>query len=73
MENSHTTHSIGCGGGTLGVLGIVFAIAKLCGLIDWSWWIVLMPIYLPIAIGFAVIATLIVLWIVANICSDSRY
>jgi len=73
MSDNRTSHSIGCGGGTLGVLGIVFTIAKLCGIIDWSWWIVLMPIYLPIVIGVFAIVAMILLWIVANMNSPSRY
>lgn len=31
----------------LEVLGIVFIILKLCGVINWSWWFVLMPLYIP--------------------------
>ncbi len=33
------------------VLGIVFIILKLCGVIGWSWWWVLAPIWIPIAIS----------------------
>lgn len=33
------------------VLGIIFIILKLCGTITWSWWFVLMPIYIPIGLG----------------------
>lgn len=31
----------------LELLGIVFIILKLCGVINWSWWFVLMPLYIP--------------------------
>ena len=27
------------------LLGVVFIILKLCGVIAWSWWLVLLPIY----------------------------
>lgn len=30
----------------LGVLGIVFVVLKLVGVIFWSWWLVLLPFYL---------------------------
>jgi hypothetical protein len=30
-----------------GVLGVVFIVLKLVGTIDWSWWLVLLPIYGP--------------------------
>ena len=28
-----------------GCVGIVFLVLKLCDLIDWSWWVVLLPFY----------------------------
>ncbi|MCM1168061.1 MAG: transmembrane Fragile-X-F protein [Lachnospiraceae bacterium] len=30
------------------ILQIVFVILKLCGVITWSWWVVLIPLYLDI-------------------------
>lgn len=41
--------------GFCGLLGIVFIVLKLCKIIDWSWWFVLMPLYLPWAIILLVI------------------
>lgn len=35
----------------LGLLGIAFIILKLCKVIDWSWWWVTAPIWIPFAIG----------------------
>ena len=35
----------------LGALAILFIGLKLCHVIDWSWWYVLMPIWLPTAIA----------------------
>jgi hypothetical protein len=32
------------------VLQIVFVVLKLIGVIDWSWWFVLMPTLLPLAL-----------------------
>ena len=37
------------------MLGIIFIILKLCGTITWSWWFVLMPIYIPMSLGFLAI------------------
>ena len=31
--------------GFFDLLGIAFIVLKLCGVIDWSWWIVLAPIW----------------------------
>lgn len=37
-----------------GLLGVVFVTLKLCGVIDWSWWLVTLPFWA----GFAVFAAL---------------
>lgn len=37
----------------LGVLGVVFLVLKLCHVIAWSWWLVLLPFYGGAAIGVA--------------------
>jgi len=42
MEQKQSTN-INCGGGFLGLLTIVFVIAKIVGFIDWSWWLVFTP------------------------------
>jgi hypothetical protein len=39
--------------GIFGILGIVFVVLKLVGVIAWSWWLVLLPIYGPLALGVA--------------------
>lgn len=31
--------------GVLGLLGVAFVVLKLCGVIAWSWWWVLLPFY----------------------------
>lgn len=31
-------------------LSIIFIVLKLCKVIAWSWWLVLMPLYLPYAL-----------------------
>lgn len=51
MENK-----ISCNVGPLGILVIVFITLKLCGVIAWSWWWVLSPIWIPIAIVLAACA-----------------
>lgn len=37
--------------GLLSVLQVVFFILKLTGLIDWSWWLVLVPLWVDIGFG----------------------
>ena len=36
--------------GVLEVLAIVFVVLKLTGVVTWSWWIVLAPVLIPLAI-----------------------
>lgn len=62
------TRAVNRGGiGFLGLLALVFITLKLTGYIDWPWWVVLLPIWGPLAllvivilIGFA--AFLFVCW-----------
>lgn len=45
---------------TLSILGIVFIVLKLAGVITWSWWIVCIPFYLMFLIpAFTVFGILI--------------
>lgn len=46
--------------GFTGLLQIVFIVLKLCGIISWSWWWVLAPIWISILV-FLVLAVLYVL------------
>lgn len=46
------------------LLFIVFFILKLSNIIDWSWWLVTMPLWFPIALTAILIAILIVLTVV---------
>lgn len=47
-----------------GLLGIAFIVLKLTGFITWSWWYVLMPLYVmpAILIAGAIIAFIIMLF-----------
>ena len=48
------SESRGGGIGILGVLGIVFITLKLVGVINWSWWWVLGPYWIPFAVLVAI-------------------
>jgi hypothetical protein len=54
MNNTNNNSSGGIG--FLGLLGIVFITLKLTGYINWSWWLVTLPIWGGFAIFLAVIA-----------------
>ena len=74
MDNNRS--SVAGGGIGLGtVLFVVFLILKLCNVINWSWWWVTAPLWMPFALGVAIfiivmIIILINIWIVAII--DNR-
>ena len=36
--------------GVLDVLGVAFVVLKLCGVISWSWWAVVAPFWVPVAL-----------------------
>ena len=45
MENNNTR-----GIGLLGILQTIFIILKLTNLINWNWWIVLIPLWIDLAL-----------------------
>ena len=52
MSNNENNVRVGGGGISFcGLLAIVFITLKLCGVINWAWWIVLAPIWVPLVIG----------------------
>lgn len=63
MSSSSKSGSSG-GVGIFGVVGIIFVVLKLVGVIEWSWWWVLSPFWIPI---LAVIALVFVLGILSGL------
>ena len=53
VDNNNNVRSGGIG--FFGLLGIVFITLKLVGVIDWEWWLVLAPIWVPMAIALIVL------------------
>ena len=51
--------------GFTGALTILFIALKLCGVIEWSWWWVLSPLWISTAL---VVAILIIVLIIVKIC-----
>lgn len=47
--------------GFLGMLTLLFVAFRLLGVIHWSWWWVLAPIWITAVVGFIIIALIIVL------------
>ena len=61
---ANTTSSNGIGFGT--VLFLVFLVLKLTGNIDWSWWWVTSPLWIPLALGVAIIGIAGIVMILLN-------
>lgn len=64
MANS-SSKSTGIGIPT--ILFIVFLVLKLTNNIDWSWWWVTSPLWIPFALFFAIVAFVILIFIIAII------
>ena len=58
MANNNTSNGLGLGT----VLFLVFLVLKLTGNIDWSWWWVTSPIWIPLSL--MVVITLIVMTVI---------
>jgi hypothetical protein len=58
INNGRAKRSDGIGLG--GLLGVLFITLKLCNVIDWSWWWVLSPFWMP-PVFILVVGLLIVL------------
>ena len=54
----------------VGLLGVAFVVLKLCGVINWSWWWVTAPFWIPSAIALVIVAVLLGLvglsWLVSK-------
>ena len=55
------------GGGFLATLTIIFVIAKLWDVIDWSWWLVFLPILISFGIVFLIIFVVLIIVILEAI------
>jgi hypothetical protein len=61
---ANKTSSNGIGFGT--VLFLVFLVLKLTGNIDWSWWWVTSPLWIPLTLGVAIIGIVGLISIMLN-------
>jgi hypothetical protein len=63
--SKQTQQSAAGGVGFFGWLALIFITLKLCGVITWPWWIILAPLWGPVAF---VLALAVILLVVAGIC-----
>lgn len=54
-QNQNKIEYRGQGLGFFSILGLIFITLKLTGYIDWSWWLVLLPLYGPLALVLSII------------------
>ena len=47
--------------GFFGVLALIFITLKLLGVVAWSWWWVLAPIWIPSAIAIVIVLAVVIL------------
>lgn len=43
------------------ILGLFFVACKVFGVINWSWWLVLLPFWGPVAVGIAIVVIAIII------------
>lgn len=46
------------------VLTIVFVVLKLIGIITWSWWWVLAPLWIPVGLSIPVFAIILIVFLI---------
>lgn len=54
----------------LGLLTIAFIVLKLCNVIDWSWWWVLLPLWGPFALTIGIAILIIILLLIMMFLDD---
>jgi hypothetical protein len=48
-------------------LFVVFLVLKLVGVITWSWWLVTMPIWLPLLIALTILAIVFIFGLISDL------
>lgn len=61
-----TSNSSGISVGFGSLLFLLFLGLKLTKQIDWSWWWVTAPLWLPAAVGIVILGTVVLITILAN-------
>ena len=60
-QNSSSAQASSGGIGFCGLLTIVFIVLKLTDNIDWSWWWVLSPLWMPLAFALAILGIALII------------
>lgn len=67
-----TNIALGGGCGFSGLLTIAFVVLKLCGVINWSWWLVFLPLIISIGLPIAIILLVILGCLIWSLCVNAR-
>lgn len=60
MSKNQIRQSGGGGIGFIGLLTIVFVVLRLCNVIQWSWWWVLAPTWIPLLLFIIVLIIVVI-------------
>ena len=58
-DSNNNSSKSGVSIGFVGLLQLAFIILKLCKVINWSWWLVLMPLWIEIILVVGIIAFIV--------------
>ena len=61
MKDKNNGTAAGGGVGFVGLLQLVFIVLKLCNVITWSWWAVLLPTIISVGLVVVVILAIIII------------
>ena len=64
METTNKNIKIGCVSPLAVVVFLAFFFAKIYNLIDWSWWWVFSPLWIPLTIIIGLIAIFVIIYLI---------
>lgn len=70
MAESNSSSSVSSGIGFCGLLTVLFIGLKLTGYIDWSWWWVVSPLWIPLLLILLVVSAC---GVIIAICDQKSY
>ena len=72
-KNGKSTNVVWGGGCSFsGLLTIAFIVLKLCDIINWSWWLVFLPLIIAIGLPIAIILLVVLGCFVCGLCISAR-
>lgn len=73
MSNNKSNNNSSAGGvGFLGLLALIFITLKLTGVIGWSWWWVLSPLWIPTSIVLLIFVVMLIGVVITAVVKASK-